>query len=112
MCSSLTAPLPSFSFEFPALNDVKGAFTVSSTTDITNSCNNFKGLAPTSQGGNGEIQGTFTCTSNDANANSDTGNGTSGSGGSSNNNNSASGLSISSFTLLSLAALGGLAAFL
>jgi len=104
-------------FEFPKLNDVKGAFDVSSTTDLTASCKNFAPLAPTTQNGNGEIQGTYTCTSNNSQANSDTGNGngTSGGGsggGSSGSKNGAAGLSTSAFTVLILAALGGFASLL
>ncbi|KAK3942240.1 GPI-anchored cell wall organization protein ecm33 [Diplogelasinospora grovesii] len=97
--------------EFPALNDVKGAFDISSTADISSSCNTFQKLAPSSQGGGGQIQGTYSCTSNNANANSDTGTGTSGSGSggsSSGSNNTAAGLTIN-HALLGLAAVGGFA---
>ncbi|CAI4215334.1 unnamed protein product [Parascedosporium putredinis] len=55
--------------ELPSLDDVKGAFDVSSTQDISEDCATFKKLAPKSSGGNGKIQGSFECTSNNANAN-------------------------------------------
>ncbi|KAJ0109091.1 hypothetical protein N8I77_001781 [Diaporthe amygdali] len=55
--------------EFPALEDVKGTFALSSTNDITDACTELKKLAPGSQGGNGVIQGKFTCTSNNEKAN-------------------------------------------
>ncbi len=53
------------------LNVVKGAFDVSSTGDVSKSCDALKKLAPTTQGGDGRIAGTFTCTSNNAKANDD-----------------------------------------
>lgn len=55
--------------ELPSLDDVKGAFDVSSTEDISEDCSVFKKLAPKSSGGNGKIQGSFECSSNNANAN-------------------------------------------
>lgn len=53
----------------PSLNDVKGAFDVASTNDIDDSCTEFERMAPSSQGGNGNIQGEFSCNSNSENAN-------------------------------------------
>ncbi|KAJ9156173.1 GPI-anchored cell wall organization protein ecm33 [Pleurostoma richardsiae] len=77
--------------ELPSLNDVKGAFTLSSTGDIDDSCTTFEKLS--SSGGNGKIQGSFSCTSNNQNANNDTSTAGSGSssGGSSSGNSSSSG---------------------
>ncbi|KAK4234489.1 hypothetical protein C8A03DRAFT_37740 [Achaetomium macrosporum] len=57
---------------FPELDVVKGAFDVSSTADISQSCDKLKELAPRSQGGDGNIQGVFSCTSNNEKANEDT----------------------------------------
>lgn len=101
------------SVSFPSLNDVKGAFDISSTNDIQSSCDAFKKLAPTKQGGGGQIQGVFACTSNNQNANSDTGGNTSttGSGTGSNNGSSASGIAINT-ALLGLTLVGGFAALL
>ncbi|KAK1756862.1 hypothetical protein QBC47DRAFT_171208 [Echria macrotheca] len=96
------------SVEFPALNDVKGAFDVSSTADISSSCDDFKKKASTKDGGNGQIQGTFSCTSNNANANSDTGTGTSGTTGGDKPKDAAAGVTINT-ALLGLAAVAGLA---
>lgn len=42
---------------------------MSSTNDISDACTELKKLAPGSQGGNGVIQGKFTCTSNNDKAN-------------------------------------------
>jgi len=66
--------------EFPALDNVKGAFDVSSTADIKSSCDELKKSAPRSQGGNGKIEGVFTCTANNDKANQDTSGTASGSG--------------------------------
>ncbi|KAK5110758.1 hypothetical protein LTR62_005635 [Meristemomyces frigidus] len=41
----------------PALSDVRGAFNLQSTSDISSACSNFKGLS----GSNNVIKGTFTC---------------------------------------------------
>lgn len=102
------------SIKFPALNDVRGAFDVSSTNDIDSSCDDFKKLAPSKQGGGGQIQGTFACTSNNENANEDTGrNTTSGGKGSSGSGKDNSGVSLGMNTaILSLAVVGGLVALL
>jgi len=92
----------------PALNDVKGAFDLSSTGDIEKSCAEFKKIASAKDGGSGKIQGTFSCTSNNANANSDTSS-TTGTGGSSKPKpDGAAGLSLN-IALLGLAGLAGLA---
>lgn len=93
---------------FPALNDVKGAFDLSSTGDIEDSCTEFKKIASAKDGGSGKIQGTFACTSNNANANSDTSSTTGTGGGSSTKKDSASGVSLNT-ALLGLGALAGLA---
>ncbi|KAK4456945.1 hypothetical protein QBC42DRAFT_48807 [Cladorrhinum samala] len=57
---------------FPALEDVRGAFDISSTEDISGVCEVFDKQAPQNQGGNGNIQGTYSCTSNNSRANEDT----------------------------------------
>lgn len=93
---------------FPVLNDVKGAFDVSSTGDIDADCSALKKLASGKEGGGGQIQGTFSCTSNNANANSDTGTGTSGGGGGSTKKDAASGVTLNT-ALLGLAAVAGFA---
>jgi len=98
------------SISLPSLNDVKGAFDVESTQDISSSCSTFSKLAPTSKGGNGEIQGTYTCTGDVANANSDTSSNTNGSssggGGSGGNGNSAAGIAINMVSVLGLTGAG------
>lgn len=58
------------SIELPDLDDVRGAFDVSSTTDISSDCSTFEKLD--SKTGNGDIQGTFSCTSNNADADDNT----------------------------------------
>lgn len=78
------------SVQFPKLGDVKGTFELSSTGDIEDSCTTLKEDAPDSQGGNGNIQGKFTCTSNNAEANTGSTKGDSGSGSSSGSSNSSS----------------------
>jgi hypothetical protein len=94
---------------FPALNDVKGAFDLSSTGDIEKSCTEFKKIASAKDGGSGKIQGTFSCTSNNANANSDTSSTTGTGGGSSKPKpDGAAGLSLNT-AFLGLAGLAGLA---
>ncbi|KAK3327132.1 hypothetical protein B0T19DRAFT_153999 [Cercophora scortea] len=101
------------SVDFPALDDVKGAFDISSTADVSKSCDTFQKLAPSTQGGGGQIQGTYSCTSHNDQANSDTGSGTSSGGGSSGGgdstgtkNNTANGLSFNA-AILGLAVVGG-----
>lgn len=96
---------------FPALNDVKGAFNVSSSADIQESCDKFKTLAPSSQGGNGKIQGKFLCVPLNEKAKDETGDGTgsgSGSGSGSSKKDAASGVSLNT-ALLALGGLVGLA---
>lgn len=81
----------------PALHNVVGTFTVTSTADISTSCDTLKANAPGSQGGNGNIQGKYTCTYNNPNANSGNGKGGStSSGGSSNSSSSAASLHFNS----------------
>ncbi|KAK0755005.1 hypothetical protein B0T18DRAFT_386790 [Schizothecium vesticola] len=94
---------------FPALNDVKGAFDLSSTGDIEKSCTEFKKIASAKDGGSGKIQGTYSCTSNNANANSDTSSTTGTGGGTSKPKpDAAAGLSLNT-VLLGFAGLAGLA---
>lgn len=98
--------------EFPALNDVKGAFNVSSTADIKESCDKFKTLAPTKQGGNGKIQGTYSCVPLNEKATEETGSGSGGSGGGSGSKDgskdAASGVTLNT-ALLAIGGLVGLA---
>lgn len=104
--------------ELPALNDVKGAFDIVSTGDISASCATFKKLAPASQGGGGQIQGKYTCDSNNADANSDTNPTSTGSSsgssatGSSGNGNAAAGISVNSMAVLGLAGVAVIAQML
>jgi len=104
-----------YSVEFPALNDVKGAFDVVSTNDISAACDVFQKLAPSKQGGGGQIQGVYHCQSNNAQANSDTGSNTSSSGttssGSDSDGNAGTGLAVNA-AMLGLAVVGGLVALL
>ena len=98
------------------LNVVKGAFDVSSTGDVSKSCDALKKLAPTTQGGDGSIAGTFTCTSNNDKANDDTDSttgGTGSSGGSSTDTgkNSAAGVTFN-VALLGLVGVAALASAL
>lgn len=67
--------------ELPSINNVKGTFDASSTTDIDSSCTEFKKHAPESQGGNGDVRGQLTCTSNNTKANEETGTDIVGGGG-------------------------------
>lgn len=71
-------------------------------------------LAPSSQGGNGVIQGKADCTSNNANANNDTSSSSSGGGssGSGNGKSMAAGLSMNLAAVFSFTALAGLVAVL
>ncbi|CAN8105656.1 unnamed protein product [Discula destructiva] len=75
----------------PKIADVVGTFTVTSTADITDACTALESFAPESQGGNGNIQGKFACTSNNENANSGdaSGGSSTGSSGSSNSSSAA-----------------------
>ncbi|KAK1778901.1 hypothetical protein QBC45DRAFT_327155 [Copromyces sp. CBS 386.78] len=91
--------------KLPKLQSVRGAFDLSSTNDVTDSCKALEKMAPTKQGGNGKIEGTFDCESNNEEANQDTsgktgsGEGTKGGNGSDNKDSSnkdsgAAGLSV------------------
>lgn len=74
----------------PSIADVVGTFTLTSTADITTECTALKEFSPESQGGNGNIQGKFTCTSNNEDANTgDASGGTSTGSGSSNSSSAA-----------------------
>lgn len=88
--------------ELPKLQDVKGAFEVVSTEDISKSCTTLGDL----QGG--VVQGDYNCKGNDANANNDTSDASSdGSGsGTDDKQNAASPISVSMSTILTLAATG------
>ncbi|KEZ38750.1 hypothetical protein SAPIO_CDS10781 [Scedosporium apiospermum] len=94
--------------ELPSLDDVKGAFDVSSTEDINDDCAGFKSLAPKSSGGNGKIQGSFSCTSKNANANE----GGKGGSNSSDKEDGAGFLGVNTPIILGVAALGALAQLL
>ncbi|KAI2606082.1 uncharacterized protein GGS25DRAFT_523749 [Hypoxylon fragiforme] len=87
--------------DLPKVNDVKGAFEVVSTEDISSSCSSlgsFKG---------GVVQGQYSCTGNDANANNDTSDASNGSSGSSDDKDgAASPIRASMSTIVSLAAVG------
>ncbi|CAK7265422.1 cell wall protein Ecm33 [Sporothrix epigloea] len=108
--------------ELPALNDVKGAFDIVSTGDISDSCATFKKLAPSSQGGNGDIQGSYTCQSHNAQANSNptaTGSssgssstGSSSSSSSGNKGSAAAGISVNTLAVLGLAGVAAIAQML
>lgn len=52
------------SFELPALKLVTGAFSLASTADIQDTCNNYKKIA----GPNSIIRGKFTCPANSPNS--------------------------------------------
>ena len=83
---------------------------MSSRADIKESCDKFKTLAPSSQGGNGKIQGKFECIPLNDKATEETGDGT-GSGGSSGGStkkDAAAGLTLNT-ALLAVGGLVGLA---
>ncbi|KAK4188052.1 hypothetical protein QBC35DRAFT_383456 [Podospora australis] len=97
--------------ELPSLENVKGTFDASSTTDIDSSCKEFEKHAPQGEGGNGDVQGSLTCTSNNTRANEETGTDIvgGGSGGSGDDGeNGAVGMSLNS-ALFGLVALAGFA---
>jgi hypothetical protein len=77
--------------DLDSLTDVKGAFDLSSTQDISDDCTKFEKQAPTKQKGNGQFQGVFHCESNNEQANSDTGGNTSTAGGTSGGNSTSGG---------------------
>lgn len=98
----------------PKLDNVKGAFDISSTADIKKICDELKKLAPSSQGGNGKVEGKFSCTSENDKANEDTSDDTNGDGSVDGENgsekgddNSAAGVALNSalFGLVAIAAL-------
>ncbi|KAH6986067.1 hypothetical protein BKA56DRAFT_613454 [Ilyonectria sp. MPI-CAGE-AT-0026] len=93
--------------ELPSLNDVKGAVTVSSTTDISDFCDFFDKLEKSEA-----IQGSMTCTSNNKKANegSDGGESTRGNSSSSDSSDSEDGAGVHgvSMTLLALAGVAAL----
>jgi hypothetical protein len=101
--------------EFPELDTVKGAFDVSSTANIEKSCDKLNEAAPRSQGGDGRIEGVFTCTANNDKANEDTDGSTSDSGNvdgsDGSDENSAAGL-VFNAALFGLVAVAGLASAL
>lgn len=99
------------SVEFPSLEDVKGTFEVSSTNDIEDACTELKKNAPGSQGGNGVIQGKFTCTSNNEKANTGSTDGDSASGSSSNSSSAAVNVHVNS-AVIGLSFVGLLAQLL
>lgn len=90
--------------DLPALDDVRGAFDLSSTGDIDTSCNTFNSLSSSDK-----IQGKYSCTSNNANANNDTDSTGGTTGGTSNTSSSAvigaTGVSMS--WLISLVSIAG-----
>lgn len=97
--------------ELPDLQDVKGAFEVVSTEDISDSCNSLNKY------NSGVVQGDFNCKGNDENANNDTsdasGSNSSSGGTSDDQNSAASPLGASVSTFVTLASLGAfVAAFL
>jgi len=95
--------------ELQSIKTVKGAFDASSTTDIEESCDGFEKHAPQRQGGNCDIQGELTCTSNNTKANEETGTNIVGGGDSeSNDKNSAAGMALNT-ALFGLVALAGFA---
>lgn len=57
--------------DFPSLENVEGNFEVSSTNDISDSCDGLKRLAPVFQCGDGDVHGTFACLSNNEDINKD-----------------------------------------
>ncbi|KAJ2903249.1 GPI-anchored cell wall organization protein ecm33 [Zalerion maritima] len=92
--------------ELPSVNDVKGAFDISSTSNIDDVCSEFEDLS--SSGGSGKIQGTFTCSSNNENANDVNSDGSS-SGGDGDDESSSVVFGFSLPVAFSIAALGCLA---
>ncbi|KAF5487232.1 Protein ecm33 [Colletotrichum siamense] len=90
----------------PALDDVKGAFDLQSTGDIDTSCDVFNKMEGK------QIQGEYTCHSNNTNANSDSGTGGSAGGTKSGGSEGAAGIVSVNTAVLSLAIVGGLAQLL
>jgi hypothetical protein len=99
------------SADFPALDNVRGAFDVSSSADIAETCDAFNQLAPQSEGGSGAIRGTYECTGNNTQANEDTDGSTSGNngdGGSDDKDNGAASMALNT-AFFSVIALVGFA---
>lgn len=96
--------------DFSKLDNVRGAFDISSTTDIRSACEELSELAPGSQGGNGKVEGTFSCTSDNERANEDTGGDLSGDGqiDGEDGDSGAAGIALNS-ALFGLVAVAGLA---
>lgn len=97
--------------ELPSIKNVKGTFDASSTTDIESSCKEFEKHSPQSQGGNGDVRGQLTCTSNNTKANEETGTDiVDGDGGDGNGDgkNGAAGMALNT-ALFGLVALAGFA---
>lgn len=94
--------------ELPDLQDVKGAFEVVSTEDISSSCDDLKSYD------NGVVQGDYSCKGNDQNANNDTSDASSDGSGSSGTDNKDSAASLSGVsTFVTLISVGAfVAAFL
>ncbi|KAI1092664.1 hypothetical protein F5B19DRAFT_199900 [Rostrohypoxylon terebratum] len=95
--------------ELPDLKDVKGAFEVVSTEDITNSCNSLSSYK------GGVVQGDYDCRGKDANANDDTSDASSdgsSSNGTDNKKSAAPGSGTSMPALYTLVALGSFVAAL
>ncbi|KAJ0342099.1 hypothetical protein COL922a_001488 [Colletotrichum nupharicola] len=90
----------------PALDDVKGAFDLQSTGNIDTSCDVFNKMEGK------QIQGKYTCRSNNTNANSDSGTGGSAGGTKSGGSEGAAGVVSVNTAVLSLAIVGGLAQLL
>ncbi|KAI0005625.1 hypothetical protein F4779DRAFT_630101 [Xylariaceae sp. FL0662B] len=92
--------------ELAAIQDVKGAFEVVSTEDISKSCDNLSKLQPSI------VQGKYSCSGHVANANDDTSSASSDGSGSGDNkddkDNAASPMGVSMSTIVSLAAVGAL----
>ncbi|KAI0134395.1 hypothetical protein BJ170DRAFT_197320 [Xylariales sp. AK1849] len=92
------------SVDLPSLNDVRGGFDASSTGDISSSCDTLNKLQP---GQGGEIQGSYSCTSNNANANNDTSTGGTSSGTNSTGNAAIAMTGMSMSSLIGLASIAG-----
>lgn len=84
---------------------------MSSTNDISDACTELKKLAPGSQGGNGVIQGKFTCTSNNEKANTGSTDGDSSTGSSGNSSSAAVNVHVNS-AVIGLSFVGLLAQLL
>jgi hypothetical protein len=94
------------SVDLGSLNDVKGAFDLSSTSDISSSCTSFQTLK-----NSGDIQGAYSCTSNNANANNDVSSAGGSSSSSSGTNNTSSGVITTGHSMSWLVSLVSIAGF-